>query len=332
MAATSTLPAKLIQISGTDVFQPDGTALEEVLQEIETHARAVVLDVSTAKGRKEIASLANRVARSKTYLDQLGKDLVADLKKKAGAVDAQRRTVRERLDALKGEVRRPLTELEEAEAARQQAELRAIRDWQDQHQLAQEIDPEHTELAEIRAEIERIERIELDPALGDRLAEAQSIRDATLYRLGQCEKRRLQVEEERARIKAEEEAERQRERELYAKTMAEEAAAKARRDAEEQARLKIEEERQRAAQQQAAAVAKARAEAEAAAKDEAQSAPADTPAPLVDREQKRATNRAAAAALAQLSGLSNTDAEAIIRWIALDQVPGVRMDYSRAID
>ncbi|EES5368095.1 cell envelope biogenesis protein TolA, partial [Escherichia coli] len=36
-----------------------------------------VPDITTAKGRKEIAYLAYKVAQTKTYLDGLGKDLVA---------------------------------------------------------------------------------------------------------------------------------------------------------------------------------------------------------------------------------------------------------------
>ncbi len=39
-------------------------------------------DIDTRKGRKAIASLAAKVARSKTYLDGLGKDLVAGWKRR----------------------------------------------------------------------------------------------------------------------------------------------------------------------------------------------------------------------------------------------------------
>ena len=48
----------------------------------------------------------------------MGKELVADIKKQAGAIDAERRTIRDRLDALKDEVRSPLTAWETAEADR----------------------------------------------------------------------------------------------------------------------------------------------------------------------------------------------------------------------
>ncbi|OCS62006.1 hypothetical protein BBZ50_02590 [Escherichia coli] len=49
-----------------------------------------VPDITTAKGRKEIASLAYKVAQTKTYLDGLGKDLVAELKEIPKLIDANR--------------------------------------------------------------------------------------------------------------------------------------------------------------------------------------------------------------------------------------------------
>ncbi|RDG44565.1 hypothetical protein DWA44_27900, partial [Klebsiella pneumoniae] len=68
-----------------------------------------------------IASMAHKVARSKTYIDNAGKGLVAELKALPKQIDESRRVVRERLDALKDEVRRPLTEWE-AEQERIKAE------------------------------------------------------------------------------------------------------------------------------------------------------------------------------------------------------------------
>ncbi|HBQ2022030.1 TPA: hypothetical protein L9334_001909, partial [Klebsiella pneumoniae] len=78
-------------------------------------------DVTTKKGRDAIASMAHKVARSKTYIDNAGKGLVAELKALPKQIDESRRVVRERLDALKDEVRRPLTEWE-AEQERIKAE------------------------------------------------------------------------------------------------------------------------------------------------------------------------------------------------------------------
>lgn len=86
--------------------------LDPLIEKIEKEARSLVPDVTTKKGRDAIASMAHKVARSKTYIDNAGKDLVAELKALPKQIDESRRIVRERLDALKDEVRRPLTEWE----------------------------------------------------------------------------------------------------------------------------------------------------------------------------------------------------------------------------
>lgn len=98
------------------VFAPGG--VEALISKLEAEVRAIDTDISTPTGRSAIKSLANKVARSKTALDDMGKDLVSDLKKQTGAIDAERRTIRDRLDALKDEVRKPLTDWENAEKDR----------------------------------------------------------------------------------------------------------------------------------------------------------------------------------------------------------------------
>ncbi|MCP5091236.1 MAG: hypothetical protein GY949_09965, partial [Gammaproteobacteria bacterium] len=89
-----------------------------VIASLEESARSFVFDMTTAKGRKEVASVAARVASSKTYLDGLGKDFVAGIKAQAKEVDVRRKNIRDSLDALKEEVRQPLTEFEEIERGR----------------------------------------------------------------------------------------------------------------------------------------------------------------------------------------------------------------------
>ena len=96
-------------------------SVDAIIEEVERQARQAAngLTADTRAGRAELASLAHRVARTKTALDDLGKDLVGDWKAKSAAVDAQRRRIREALDALKGTVRAPLTQWELDEEARQ---------------------------------------------------------------------------------------------------------------------------------------------------------------------------------------------------------------------
>lgn len=106
------------------VFAPGG--VEKIIAEITAKVRAIKTDISTKAGRAELSSLAYKIARSKTALDEMGKDLVADWKKRTGVVDAERRSVRDRLDALRDEVRKPLTDWENADKARVEAHEAAL--------------------------------------------------------------------------------------------------------------------------------------------------------------------------------------------------------------
>lgn len=97
--------------------------LEPFLQHVrEQVAKYPVVDIGTAKGRKELASMAFAVTKSKTALDNLGKAVVDDLKEIPKLVDASRKTMRDELDALAAKVRQPLTDWETAEAKRKAEE------------------------------------------------------------------------------------------------------------------------------------------------------------------------------------------------------------------
>lgn len=92
--------------------------VETILAAIEKDVRAELFDLDTDEGRERIKSVAYKIARSKTTLDEIGKEHVAHIKAQSTAIDRERKTLRDRLDALKDEVRGPLTAWEEAEAAR----------------------------------------------------------------------------------------------------------------------------------------------------------------------------------------------------------------------
>lgn len=108
----------------------DEKVYSEFYQKLRDLVDAQEPDVSTLKGRNAIASLAAKVARTKTAIDNAGKKLNEEARAQINAVDASRRTIREQLDELKVEARKPLTEWEEAEAKREadaKAELDSIR-------------------------------------------------------------------------------------------------------------------------------------------------------------------------------------------------------------
>jgi colicin import membrane protein len=117
-AEPTTALAILEQTPPALLFAPG--ALNPILERVKAEARAAAADsdISTEPGRKAVASLAYKVARTKTFIDEKRIALVAGRKKEIEAIDAEGRNFRKEMDALKEEVRGPLTEWEEAEEAR----------------------------------------------------------------------------------------------------------------------------------------------------------------------------------------------------------------------
>ncbi|HFN3647181.1 TPA: hypothetical protein ACHFNW_003312 [Enterobacter hormaechei] len=263
--------------------------LDPIIEAIEKEARSLVPDVSTRKGRDAIASMAHKVARSKTYIDNAGKDLVAELKALPKQIDESRRIVRERLDALKDEVRRPLTEWEaeqeriKAEEAMSAMHAEALEmnikfdqelaaKFEADHEMAllmnKDFDRDREEqrrLAE-QAKREHEERIKREAA-------EQARRDAEAMHKAEIEAAARREAEEKARAEL---AERQR-------VEAEQRAAREKQEAEERARREKEEavaaERRRQEEAEAARLAEEQRKAEEEARRAA------------DKEHRRTVNR-----------------------------------------
>ena len=97
-------------------FSTDG-GINSIIEQITTqaHEKARNLDAETPKGRKELASIAYSVSKTKTWLDEQGKNLVSEAKSKIKVVDNERKAVRDQLDLLRDEIRKPVTDFEDAE-------------------------------------------------------------------------------------------------------------------------------------------------------------------------------------------------------------------------
>ncbi|MDN2486388.1 hypothetical protein MML63_12210 [Kosakonia sacchari] len=235
--------------------------LDPLIEQIEKEARSLVPDVTTKKGRDAIASMAYKVARSKTYIDNAGKDLVAELKELPKQIDESRRIVRERLEALKDEVRRPLTEWEaEQERIKEEEAMNAMHvealamNEEFDRQRAAQIEADHEMALLMNKDFDR-EREELR-----RLAEqAQRERDQQLKREAAEQARR----DAEAKHRAELEAAARREAEEKARA---EAAERKRIEDAQRAQREAEEARQRAEREKQEAIAaeqrKAQEEAE----------------------------------------------------------------------
>lgn len=109
-----------------ELFAGDG--MEPLLTRIETEVRSYSLDISTAAGREEVVSVAYKITRSKTTLDKMGKDLGEEYRKKVNALNAKRNMAVTRLESLRHEIRKPLTDWENAEKARVQKHQDGIAD------------------------------------------------------------------------------------------------------------------------------------------------------------------------------------------------------------
>ncbi|HHC2778770.1 hypothetical protein [Klebsiella pneumoniae] len=248
--------------------------LDPLIEAIEKEARSLVPDVTTKKGRDAIASMAHKVARSKTYIDNAGKDLVAELKALPKQIDESRRVVRERLDALKDEVRRPLTEWEveqeriKAEEAMNALHVEALAMNEDfDRQLAARIESDHEmallmndafdrEQADKAAEAERqriaheeeIKRLAAAAAAREVEQRAQREREEAAHREAVLKAQAEQAE--RDRIAAEQKAEADKQAAIEAeRRKAQEEVDRIRREAEQRELARQAEEKRKADEQ-----------------------------------------------------------------------------------
>jgi hypothetical protein len=81
-------------------------------------ALSIDRDITTKKGRENVASIAYKIAQMKKPIELAGKAIVEDKKQEVKAVDNERIRLDKLLDELKNEVRQPLTDFENAEKER----------------------------------------------------------------------------------------------------------------------------------------------------------------------------------------------------------------------
>jgi len=333
--------------------------LDKFLEQIRDGVNEVP-DLSTAKGRARIASLAAQVSRSKTAVEKPGRDYLKRLKEQPKVVEAELRRFVTECDLLRDEVRRPLTEWEGAEKARTEALQQRLVDLR---ALAEVIDTTGNYLpsTDIQARILEAKSVVLDDSWQERAAEAGVAKDSTIQQLEAslvvaqkreheaAELERLRKEaEEKARLEREEairrEAAEQAKRDAEAKAQAEIDAA-ARREAEAKAATERAEREKIEAQQKAEREAKAAAEkaeqekndaiaAERRRQEEAEAVRlaeqkriADEEARrAADKEHRRTINRQAIADLIE-SGLPQEMAEKALIAIASGKVSAISIKY-----
>lgn len=347
-------------LKAAEVFAPGG--VEKLIADVETKARALngAIDASCEDGRVAAKSLAYTVARSKTALDDLGKVFVADLKKATAGVDADRRTLRDRLDALRDEIRAPVDAWEAAEKERIDNHVAALDTLKSLEQVS--TDPTIAELDErIRAvEVYRardwqefseraghlLTRI---PAALAALREAAVRREAERAELDRL--RKAEAERREQERLAEETRARERREQEIAEAARRAVQVRAEQDAREAANAAAEE-MARAERQRLDAIARAE-QAETNAREAANRAEADkqraieadrkrvadeqaaaaaaeaeaTRAREADAKHRGTINRGVVAALMGAASLTEEQAKAVVKAIATRKVPNCTIQY-----
>lgn len=325
-------PAESTQL----VTIPDGKALavftidkamDPFLARIREELDAFVPDIMTATGRKAVASMAYKVAQSKTYLEGVGKALADEQKEIPKKIDACRKNVRDTLDKWRDEVRKPLTDWEEAEESRVKRHTDTLTNLNDLSRLAPGRDS-----AGLRESIALVEMVTIGPHCEEFEADYARAKDAagTALRaeLARAETREAeQAELVRLRQEALERAAKDREEEIKRQ-----AAAEATRAAEIAAQRKIDAEAaltKKAQDEAAADVQKAKDTEVRLLKEAADKKAADEVEALRREANKKhcaGINNKAVAAFVK-GGMTEKAAMQAVTLIAQKVIPGIVIYY-----
>lgn len=185
----------ITELNPVTLFDQDAIVMTKVIQKIRSHVNFAVLDPTTEKGRKEIASLAYKVTRSKTALDDCGKDYVSEIKAKSKVIDKVRSNMRKELEALSDKVRKPLTDFEDAEKIK----AKAIQD-----KLAQldqfSFDADDSNIEELKALQEKVFNFKIDESFGNMQETAIKMKESTYNEISEQIKKEEQLAKDQAEL------------------------------------------------------------------------------------------------------------------------------------
>lgn len=298
--------------------------ISNLISDIRQKALSVVGDVNTVKGRGVYISMASTVRRTKTVIDDAGKNLVAEMKKRPALVDASRKKVRDALDELAVEIRRPATEWEaeqERIKAEEAARVKAENDrkqFESDHEIALLMNDAFDREAKENAEEAERQRIAHEEELKRQAAE-QARREAEEKAAAELAAAKKREEDAiAARAQAELLAKQAQER---AEQEAKDAAAKA--EAEKKAVIEAE---QRKAKEEADRIKREAEAKEAARLAEEKRIAEEAAARAADVEHRRSINAAAVQALID-QGIPEDWAKACVVAIARGKVPATTINY-----
>src|SRR5690606_19013188 len=175
-----------------------------------------------------------KVRRAKSALDALGKEQVDRLKDIPKKIDAERKRMRDELDALAAEVRKPLDEWEQAEqqrVANHKHELVMLESFAECGDL---------DAAMIRANIETVEDVVIDESWEEFEAEAHRSKAKTLEAMRTALAAREKYEAEQAELAELRRKQAEQEQKEREERIAREAAERAKQEAEAKAKAERE--------------------------------------------------------------------------------------------
>lgn len=296
----------------------DRTKAEGLFAKVRAEIDAHVPDLTTEKGRKAIKSLAFKVTKTKTAVDDARKKLTEDARKQVDAANAAGRVIWDRLEDLAAEARKPLTEWEQAEKDRV-ATVAARFGLIEQLGRAQAEDT----TAAVAERMATLEAMEFEPAVfGDSLERAASAKGDALHALATLQARLTMEEADRAelaRLRQESAARDEQDR------LAQEAEAlKAKEAADAQAEKDRAAEVERQAQERATqTIAKAEEDRKAEEKRVADEATAREN----DRAHRAKIMGAIKVAIMAVGGIDNDAATKIVLAVAKRTVPNIHIDF-----
>jgi len=216
-----------------EAYRVEGGA-QSLFDRIAEQVRSVVPDLSTDKGRKSIASMARKVASSKTAFDAHGKELKEQYTVITSKIDADRKLFRDQCDALRDEIRQPLTDWENAEkerVAKHEAFVNEISMY-----ASNCIENQYTS-SQVNGAIARLESVTIDSSLEEFQDKATLAKYKMLDELKILSIQILKHEQHEAFLEKQRIEEQQRIQQERDAKIAREATEKAQREAEEKARL-----------------------------------------------------------------------------------------------
>lgn len=287
--------------------------LEHIKSLAEEERKELDSDFSVAKNRKAFASLAYKVAQTKTYIDKEGKAVVDKLKELPKKVDASRKLFRDELDVLSTEIRKPLTEWEAQEKAREEAEA-----------LKKQVEVDHeealqmNELFDLRKAEEERKRIAREEEMKRQAAEQARLEAErkAQQEIEAAAKREREAKEaaERAEREKQEAIQRAEQAAKEAKEKAERDAKEAQERAEREKQLAIEAERKKVQEAEQARLAEEERKRQEEAKRQA------------DKEHRRKYNQETLQALVS-HGFDEKLATEFIKLVASNKIPHMTMNY-----